>query len=128
MAHMAFALLLGMSSVMTAAQVEQPTRIDIEMSNFKYGPSTIALVHNRPYVLHFTNSANGGHNFVARDFFSAAQIDAADRNSVKDGKVELRGGQSVDIRLTMPGPGRYEAHCSHLLHSSFGMKATIVVT
>lgn len=108
------------------AQVDE--RIEIDMSSFKYMPSTITLRHDRAYTLHFTNRSDGGHDFVAKGFFSAAKVSPADKARIDKGRIELGGGDAVDIHLVAPAAGRYEAHCSHFMHSTFGMKATIVVT
>lgn len=101
--------------------------VEITMASFSYSPETIRLEHGRPYRLHFVNAAGGGHNFVAREFFDAATIAPEDRAKVSDGRVELAGGASVDIRLMIARPGSYEVHCSHFLHSTFGMTGAIAV-
>lgn len=106
---------------------ESGQRVEIEMSSFKYTPSTITLKHGQSYVLHVVNRSDGGHDFVAKAFFAAAQVAPEDRRLIGKGEVELQGGAAVDIRLTAPAPGRYEVHCSHFMHSTFGMKAEIVV-
>lgn len=103
----------------------QPQRIDIQLSDFKFAPKTITLTHDQPYVLHL--SSRGGHSFAAKAFFAAATVPAADRAKIKDGLVELKGGESVDIHLTAPAAGSYEAHCSHFMHSKLGMTGKIVV-
>jgi len=101
--------------------------LTVEMSNFKFTPATLALARGRPYVLHFVNSASGGHDFVAKDFFAAATIAPEDRAKVKNGEVELSGGESADIHLVANTAGTYKSHCSHFMHSSFGMTGTVVV-
>jgi plastocyanin len=101
--------------------------ITVDMSNFKFTPATVTLTHGRPYVLHFVNSASGGHDFVAKEFFGAATIAPEDRAKVKNGEVELDGGESADIHLVANTPGSYKSHCSHFMHSSFGMTGTVVV-
>jgi len=103
----------------------QPQRIDVRLSNFKFTPDTITLTHGQPYVLHLSSS--GGHSFAAKAFFAAATMPAADRAKAKDGKVDLEGGDSVDIHFTAPKPGSYPVKCTHFLHASFGMTGTIVV-
>lgn len=104
-----------------------PERVEIRLSNFKFAPAVIALRHGRRYDLRFVNDAAGGHDFVAKDFFAHAVVDSADRTIVGHGELELSGDQSLNVHLLAPAPGRYEAHCSHFLHSTFGMKAMIVI-
>lgn len=109
------------------ARPDAAERIEIAMSSFKYSPANITLRHGQSYVLHFVNQSDGGHNFVAKRFFEAAQITSGDRKSVLNGEVALKGGETEDIHLIAPAIGRYEAHCSHFMHSTFGMKAEVVV-
>ncbi|GAA0728263.1 cupredoxin domain-containing protein [Sphingomonas japonica] len=109
------------------ARAQDGERIEIEMSNFKYSPATITLAHDKPYVLHFVNHSGGGHDFVAENFFTAANVAPADRVYVKTGGIRLNGGEGLDIHIVAPAPGRYKAHCSHFMHSTFGMTGTIVV-
>lgn len=120
------ALLATFASGAATAQTA-PQTLSVEMSNFKFDPATLTLAHGRPYVLHFVNSASGGHNFVAKEFFDAATIAPDDRAKVKNGEIELGGGESADIHLVANTPGTYKSHCSHFMHSSFGMTGTVVV-
>lgn len=110
-----------------AATGQPPQALTIEMSNFKFNPSTLTLTRGRSYVLHFVNSASGGHDFVAKEFFASATIAPEDGAKVKKGEVELSGGESADVRLVANTPGTYKSHCSHFMHSSFGMTGRIVV-
>ena len=110
-----------------AAVAQAPQAINVDLSNFKFTPATLTLTHGRSYVLHFVNSSSGGHDFVAKEFFDAASIAPEDRAKVKHGEVELDGGESTDIHIVAGAPGSYKSHCSHFMHSSFGMTGTIVV-
>ena len=118
------------ASVLPAAAAPQPPAaktVQIEVSNFKFVPATIALERNRSYVFHFVNEGGGGHTFVARKFFGAANIAPEDRQLMDNGAVDLSGHETLDLHLVAPAPGRYEAHCSHFMHSMFGMTAAIIV-
>ena len=121
------ALLAAFASGAATAQGTPPQVLTVEMSNFKFTPATLTLMHGRPYVLHFVNSASGGHDFVAKEFFAASTIAPEDRAKVKNGEVELSGGESADIHLVANTAGTYKSHCSHFMHSSFGMTGTVVV-
>lgn len=121
-------LLLALAAFSLAAPVQAPETIAITLTNFRYTPQTIALQHGQPYVLRFTNGAKGGHDFVAREFFAAAAIAPEDRTKIDKGGVEVPRGATVELHLTAPAPGRYNAHCSHFMHSMFGMKGEIVVS
>ena len=97
--------------------------VEINLSNFDFTPSTIRLRAGEPVVLHLVNTAHGGHNFAAPEFFAAA---SGVSGPVSGGKVELRGHQSVDVRLT-PARGHYHLRCTHTMHTAFGMSGEIEV-
>ncbi|MET0309567.1 MAG: cupredoxin domain-containing protein [Sphingomonas sp.] len=120
-------LVLPIAALALTAAV-QPQRIDIQLSNFKFAPDTIKLVHGQPYVLHLENKAGGSHDFVAKTFFAAAAVAPGDKAKIANGSVELEGGDSADIHLTAPAAGSYEVHCSHFMHTTFGMTGKIVVS
>lgn len=127
-ALLTLAFAAGTLSPAAMGQSQGPARIEIDVSNFKFAPATISLQHNHPYVLHFVNKSGGSHNFVAGKFFSAANIAPEDRKLVSKGAVDLSGQETLDIHLVAPAAGRYKAHCSHFMHSTFGMTASIVVS
>ena len=101
--------------------------ISVAMANFKFNPSTLTLQRGTPYLVHFTNTASGGHDFVAKEFFATATIAPQDQSKVKGGEVELSGGEAVDVRFIPNRPGTYKVHCSHFMHGMFGMTGTIIV-
>jgi len=121
MRMLAFLALLALPAV-TAAQPAART-VEISLSNFDFTPSTIRLRAGEPIVLHLVNTAHGGHNFAAPEFFAAA---SGVSGPVTSGKVELHGNQTVDIRLT-PARGHYHLRCTHTMHTAFGMSGEIEV-
>jgi plastocyanin len=127
MLRMMIPVALFLAPLPLLAQPVEPVRVEIDLSSFKFEPATITLDHGRPYILHFVNRSGSGHDFVAKAFFAAATVASEDRARTANGGVELEGNQSVDIHLTIPRPGTYDVHCSHFMHSTFGMKATIIV-
>ena len=118
-----FALLLCSPVSLSAQQGETPRLVEVRLSNFDFSPSAITLPAGRPVVLRLVNAGGGGHNFSAPQFFAAA---ANVSGPVRRGAVEVRGRQSVDIRLT-PARGTYRLKCTHTLHSAFGMNGEITV-
>lgn len=120
-------LLLALA--LSAAPPDWGTAHDLEvrLSSFSFAPARIELKSGEAYRLHLVNTASGGHNFDAQRFFAAAQVAPADRARLGKGRIELKGGESADIRFVAPAPGTYNLHCSHLLHTSFGMTGEIVV-
>ena len=125
-------LALALLALTSSARATPPDwgtahEIEVRLSNFAFAPATIELKSGEAYRLHLVNTASGGHNFDAPQLFAAAQIAPADRAKIRKGRVELKGGETADIRLVAPAPGTYKLHCSHLLHSSFGMSGKIIV-
>lgn len=123
---MGFRVLVPLAALALTAAAPVPQRIDVALSNFRFTPSTIALRHGQPYLLHLTSS--GGHSFSAKAFFAAAALSPADHARVKDGKIELGGGESVDLRFVAPAPGSYPIKCTHFLHAGFGMTGKFIVS
>ena len=101
--------------------------LTLQLSSFRFDPSDIMLDHGVAYDLHFVNNSSGGHDFAGREFFAQAQIRPEDRAKVRNGRVELGGGESVDVHLIAPVPGSYKIRCTHFMHSAFGMTGRIVV-
>jgi FtsP/CotA-like multicopper oxidase with cupredoxin domain len=120
-------LVLAALSAPLLAQDTAPAIVTVELSSFKFVPEMVELERDKPYVLRLVNISAGGRNFAAKSFFAAARIDPADQAKVRNGRVEVGGGEQVDIRLTAPAPGAYKLHCSHFLHTPFGMTGQIVV-
>ena len=123
--------LLGFAIGLAAAspavsQAPQPATVSVTLSNFKFNPAAIEMHAGVPTVLHLVNTASGGHNFTAPEFFAAAKIAPASQPLVHDGKVEVPKHSALDVTLT-PAAGQYSLKCTHMLHSSFGMNGTIVV-
>ncbi|WP_327752402.1 cupredoxin domain-containing protein (plasmid) [Sphingobium sp. SJ10-10] len=101
--------------------------VTIQLSSFRFEPADIVLEHGQPYRLHFVNNASGGHDFAGKEFFAQARIRPEDAARISGGRVELSGGESVDIHLIAPSPGRYKIRCTHFMHSMLGMTGRIVV-
>jgi len=119
---------LALAALAPAATAQAPTVLNVELSSFKFTPHDIVLDHGRPYVLHLSNVADGGHDFTAHEFFAAAAVAPADRALVGEGEVEVPAGEARDIHLTAPtAPGSYHLKCSHTMHKMFGMSGTILV-
>jgi plastocyanin len=71
----------------------------------------------------FINAGGRSHDFTAREFFKAARITSG---KAPGGKIELHGGERATVDL-VPAAGVYKVHCSKFMHSSLGMKGSIVV-
>ena len=124
-------LLLALAIAAAPAAAQAPdwaraSRVEVRLSSFDYKPETLRLKAGQPVLLRFVNVSRGGHNFVARDFFSSAAIRAADRAAVARGKVELKGGEAREVAL-VPKAGRYRVKCTHTFHAVLGMTGEVVV-
>ena len=117
-----FAPALLALSIAGPLSAQAPTQV-IQLANFRYTPASIHLSAGRPVTLTFANTANGGHDFTAKEFFAASRITAG---AAPNGKIELKAHETKSITL-VPAAGTYPAHCSHFLHASFGMTGQIVV-
>ena len=108
-----------------APDYSRATAVDIVLKSFSFTPAALHLRAGVPVRLTIRDE-KGGHNFAAPAFFKAARIAPEDADKVRSGKIELKGGEAVTIRL-VPAAGSYKLTCTHFLHTSFGMKGSIVV-
>jgi plastocyanin len=105
----------------------QAKPVTIELSSFKFTPASETLQHGTAYRIHFVNTSSGGHDFVAKELFAGSVIAPEDRAKVTNGSVDVGGSESVDVRLIPNRTGSFKVHCSHFMHSTFGMTGTITV-
>jgi plastocyanin len=127
MIAVAACLLASGASSATLAEPTAPVTIEIVLDDFSFAPRDLRLTADKPVILSFVNKGTGGHNFVAREFFAAAQMDEPTRAVLgKKGVVELDKGASLEVTLT-PKAGAYKVKCTHFLHAGFGMVGTATV-
>ena len=119
------ALAATASSAQAPADYSRAASVEVVLKSFSFTPDTLRLRAGVPVRLTIRD-AKGGHNFAAPGFFAAARIAPEDASKVRGGKIELKGGEAVTIRL-IPAAGQYKLVCTHFLHTSFGMKGRIVV-
>ena len=126
---MRYALILAVALAAGAPPIggQPAATILVRLSNFSFSPDTIRLHPGQAYVLRMENSAGGGHDFTAREFFAAATIATESRRWIVDGTVEVPAGESREIALTAPAAGRYKVRCTHRFHRLLGMSGSIVV-
>jgi plastocyanin len=106
---------------------DAPTPITVQLTDYRYTPAEIDLTHGQSYVLHLVNPHGGAHDLSAKAFFQTVTLAPASAAVVHDGDIEVKGGQSADVAFTAGAAGTYEMHCTHPMHSMFGMKGKIVV-
>jgi uncharacterized cupredoxin-like copper-binding protein len=101
--------------------------VEVVMTNYAFTPKSLRLRRGVPYRLHLVNSGSSGHDFTAPEFLSAVLIAPDDRAKVNGDEIEVAEGQAVDVKILPERPGAYAFHCSHFLHSMFGMTGEAVV-
>jgi uncharacterized cupredoxin-like copper-binding protein len=126
-ALLAFLVTIQLPLASLDAQGSAPETVSVELSSFKFTPSSLTLQHGHAYRLHLVNASGGGHDFSAPGFFAASAIAPADHGKVSGGRVRLSGKQAVDITLTPERAGVYPLSCTHFMHTSFGMTGQITV-
>jgi len=117
------AVILALPVIASAQPPAAAPIVRVELSSFDFDPMIIRLRAGAPVVLRLVNRGDRGHNFSAPLFFTTA---TGVSGPVRNGKVEVEGGQSVDVRLT-PRRGNYRLKCTHTFHSALGMEGDIVV-
>ena len=123
-----FAAALILAASPGSAQAPDYSRapaVEVVLKSFSFTPETLHLRTGVPVRLTIRDE-KGGHNFAAPKFFAKAKIAPEDAAKIRGGKIELKGGDAVTIRL-VPAAGSYKLTCTHFLHTSFGMKGSIVV-
>jgi plastocyanin len=124
-----FVALAGFVLMGTAApppQTATPNVVEVRLQNYEFTPSTVRLAVGQEQVLRLID-VHGSHSFSAPELFAASRIDPASADRVRDGKVELREGDTVEIRLTPLTAGTYTVHCTHMFHSASGMRGQAIV-
>lgn len=126
----ATAMMASLSIAAARAQAPDWSRaqqVDVQLSSFKFTPPVLNLQHGIPYRIRLTNTSTGGHNFAAKEFFQASSIAPEDQPKLNKGRIEVGGGETMEIRLVPLRAGNYKLSCTHFLHTGFGMKGAIVV-
>ena len=119
------AMVSTVGSAQAPADYGRAAAVEIVLKSFSFTPESLHLRAGVPVRLTIRDE-KGGHNFAAPQFFAKAKIAPEDAGKVRGGKIELAGGEAVTIRL-VPAAGTYKLACTHFLHTSFGMKGSIVV-
>ena len=118
------------SAVLPAPLVAQagPQRVEIVLANFSFTPSEIRLAAGTPVTLHLVNRGSGGHNFMAREFFTAASMGCRHAHKTgHEGRGRTGQGRGYGHHAD-PAAGSYKVKCGYFLHAGFGMKGTITVS
>jgi plastocyanin len=119
--------ILAIAAFASGAAAQSMAPVTISLSDYAFAPNALTLNVGAPTRLQFTNSASKGHSFSAPEFFAASQIAADDQAKVRNGTVEVAGGQTVEVTVTPGRAGAYPLNCTHFMHSTMGMHGTIIV-
>lgn len=109
-----------------AAQFEGAAEQRVELSSFGFAPRELHLHAGQPYTLVLTNTASGGHDFSAPEFFAAARVQPGDAALIEDGEIEVPARSTRTVHL-IPAAGSYKLTCTHTAHALLGMKGRIIV-
>ena len=101
--------------------------VQVVMTNYAFTPNALQFRLNTPYNLRLINNSGHDHSFDATDFFAAVSTAPEDRVKVVEGEVEVEDGKAVDVKFVPVKAGTYEFHCSHFLHSTFGMTGKALI-
>src|SRR5215213_10537017 len=110
----------AMCVLLTIPAAAQPAAQTITLWSYGFAPRPIHLAAGRPVTLVFVNRSGSSHDFTAKAFFANSAIRAG---AAPGGEIELRGHETRSITL-VPRAGTYSAHCTHFLHTQFGMTDT----
>jgi len=117
------AVILALPVIASAQPPAAAPVVRVELSSFDFDPTIVRLRAGEPVVLRLVNRGDRDHDFSAPLFFTNA---TGVSGPVRNGKVEVEGGRTVDVRLT-PRRGNYRLKCTHTFHSTLGMEGDIVV-
>jgi uncharacterized cupredoxin-like copper-binding protein len=118
----AAALLLALARIGDAGAADI---VQVRLIDDRFDPTEIVLEHGKPYRLHLENGGKEMHEFSARAFFAAAQVQNPAVLTNNGTEMLLHPGQSGDIDLVAPAPGSYELTCPD--HDWDGMVGKITV-
>jgi uncharacterized cupredoxin-like copper-binding protein len=122
-----FFVLSVLAAPVSMALPSQPVLMPILLADFKFVPSTVRLQSHTSYVLRLANSGASEHNFAAPKFFLSTAISADSLEKIREGRVALHAGETIDIRLTTGEPGRFSLRCTYFGHALMGMTGRLEV-
>src|SRR5574341_986332 len=124
-----------------AAATDGARRIDVEMKEFTFSQTAIALTRGEKVTLAFKNGGTTEHEFMAgrfgadnmgfaQDFFAGLKYQVAPpsslhgkRHGIAQGGVWAKPGETATITFVVPDrPGTYEFGCFATGHFAAGMK------
>jgi len=127
MNKIALALIMALSLPAGGALAQPASPINVTLTSYSFTPNSLDLKAGSAYQLHLVNSDSKDHSFSAPAFFAASAVAPDDQAKIKNGTVEVAGGQTIDITVTPGTAQTYAFTCTHMMHSMLGMHGTIAV-
>jgi uncharacterized cupredoxin-like copper-binding protein len=121
------AFIMALSVPAGGALAQPGSAVSIILTSYSFTPDKLELKAGSAYQLHLVNSDTKDHSFSAPAFFAASAVAADDQAKIKNGTVEVAGGQTIDITVTPGAAQSYAFTCTHMMHSMLGMHGTIAV-
>ncbi len=90
--------------------------ITITASSFKFEPSNIEARQGDVLIINVENISSMDHNFSIKDRQGEIMMSA-----------DVRGKETIQVKMRLKKPGTYEFFCDKPLHSTLGMKGTLEV-
>jgi uncharacterized cupredoxin-like copper-binding protein len=120
-----------------ASQSSQPaTELTVEMIDFAYAPSSIALPAGQPVTLTLKNTGKIEHDFVVETIDATTKViqdngsDAHRAHSAEqnyDLHISARPGETSIVQLTIAKSGTYQIICSVEGHKEAGIIGELIV-
>jgi uncharacterized cupredoxin-like copper-binding protein len=134
-------VLLGVVSLMllsacSVGSSRPATEITVEMTDFAYSPSSIAVPAGQPVTLTVKNVGNIEHDFVVEKIDATTNIvqdsgseahHAHGEEQNYDLHVSAGVGETSVFQLTVSDPGTYKIFCSVEGHEAAGMVGELTV-
>ena len=108
--------------------------VTVELSEYRYSPSTIRLQRGVPYKLELVNRGQARHYFTAPGFFRSIATRKVQAN--RDGEIKaayftalemMPDGGQLDMYFVPVRPGRYSVECTVPGHAEHGMVGQIII-
>jgi uncharacterized cupredoxin-like copper-binding protein len=125
-----FLSIMAIMMVLLSACGSKSSKLNVEMSDFKFIPDTFTVPAGANVSLTLKNSGALEHSFVIMKSGTTASVpfSQADQANIYF-QVKVEAGQSTTTSFTAPSaPGNYEVVCNIAGHLEQGMKATLTVT
>jgi uncharacterized cupredoxin-like copper-binding protein len=105
--------------------------VEVLLSNFDFTPRILPFRAGTPYRLVLKNRSTRAIEFSAPSFFRTVLLPSNNFEvpipaSFK--RIEIKGGQQVELEFIARTPGEYKLLCTHFGHSVLGMTGKLVVT